>query len=339
MAAEPDSSLELAEAVADGRAIDWDARPSRARTTRRARRRSASCGCSPASPASIAARSRRRSTATTCSMRPTRSRPARGARSRSSELHRRRHASAMVYRAWDPRLARDVALKLLRRQPDDAHASSIIEEGRMLARIRHPHVVTVYGAEPLRRPRRHLDGVHPRPHARAVLAEDGTMGAREAALDRHRTVQRARRRARGRARPSRHQGAERHARGGRAPRADGLRRRRGCRSRRHGQDRCRHAALHGAGAVRRQQGDAGARIFTASACCCSGSSPGSIRSTANQWTRCARRMRATNGSIFAMCVRTCRPASSRPSSARWRRIPPSASTAPVPSKRRSGQRS
>ena len=54
-----------------------------------------------------------------------------------------------VYRAWDSRLDREVALKILRQQePDDqAGASTVIEEGRLLARVRHPNVVTVYGAE------------------------------------------------------------------------------------------------------------------------------------------------------------------------------------------------
>ena len=50
-----------------------------------------------------------------------------------------------VYRAWDAPLARDVALKLSRpssRLPDDAR---VIEEGRLLALIRHPNVVTVLG--------------------------------------------------------------------------------------------------------------------------------------------------------------------------------------------------
>jgi serine/threonine-protein kinase len=54
-----------------------------------------------------------------------------------------------VYRAWDPRLDREVALKLL--PPDAAGAeaspSSAIEEGRRLARVHHPNVVTIYGAE------------------------------------------------------------------------------------------------------------------------------------------------------------------------------------------------
>ena len=54
-----------------------------------------------------------------------------------------------VYHAWDTRLDRDVALKLLPAPLDaaGARASSIIEEGRLLARVRHPNVVTIYGAE------------------------------------------------------------------------------------------------------------------------------------------------------------------------------------------------
>ena len=58
-----------------------------------------------------------------------------------------------VFRARDPRLDRQVALKLL--DPDRlgpaAATSTVIEEGRLLARVNHPNVVTVYGAE-------HLDG-------------------------------------------------------------------------------------------------------------------------------------------------------------------------------------
>jgi TolB-like protein/tetratricopeptide (TPR) repeat protein len=54
-----------------------------------------------------------------------------------------------VYRAWDTRLDREVALKLLRRTGHDheIRASTVIEEGRLLARVRHSNVVTVYGAE------------------------------------------------------------------------------------------------------------------------------------------------------------------------------------------------
>lgn len=54
-----------------------------------------------------------------------------------------------VYRAWDSRLDREVALKILRRKEraDQARASTVVDEGRLLARVRHPNVVTVYGAE------------------------------------------------------------------------------------------------------------------------------------------------------------------------------------------------
>jgi serine/threonine-protein kinase len=58
-------------------------------------------------------------------------------------------AFGQVYRAWDTRLDREVALKLLPADCDagDARASSIIHEGRLLARVRHPNIVTIYGAE------------------------------------------------------------------------------------------------------------------------------------------------------------------------------------------------
>ena len=53
-----------------------------------------------------------------------------------------------VFRAWDTRLDREVALKILRRrQPGDDPRVDIIEEGRLLARVRHPNIVAVYGAE------------------------------------------------------------------------------------------------------------------------------------------------------------------------------------------------
>ena len=51
-----------------------------------------------------------------------------------------------VFRAWDTRLDREVALKLLPLEPTGPPASAIIEEGRLLARVRHPNVVTIYGA-------------------------------------------------------------------------------------------------------------------------------------------------------------------------------------------------
>lgn len=54
-----------------------------------------------------------------------------------------------VYRAWDSRLDREVALKILPRDddPDQRRWTSVIREGQLLARVRHPNVVTVYGAD------------------------------------------------------------------------------------------------------------------------------------------------------------------------------------------------
>ncbi len=53
-----------------------------------------------------------------------------------------------VFRAWDTRLDREVALKLLPAgATSDGQTSSIIREGKLLARVRHSNVVTIYGAE------------------------------------------------------------------------------------------------------------------------------------------------------------------------------------------------
>jgi serine/threonine-protein kinase len=53
-----------------------------------------------------------------------------------------------VFRAWDTRLDREVALKLLRPvRSQPGHPTTVITEGRLLARVRHPNVVTVFGAE------------------------------------------------------------------------------------------------------------------------------------------------------------------------------------------------
>jgi serine/threonine protein kinase/tetratricopeptide (TPR) repeat protein len=53
-----------------------------------------------------------------------------------------------VYRAWDARLDREVALKLLRRRDErDPASPAAVAEGRLLAKLRHPNIITVYGAE------------------------------------------------------------------------------------------------------------------------------------------------------------------------------------------------
>jgi Tfp pilus assembly protein PilF/TolB-like protein len=54
-----------------------------------------------------------------------------------------------VYRAYDDKLDRDVALKLLRTgtRSADRLAAKVLHEGRLLARVRHPNVVSVHGVE------------------------------------------------------------------------------------------------------------------------------------------------------------------------------------------------
>lgn len=52
-----------------------------------------------------------------------------------------------VFRARDPLLDRDVALKLRRHAADSPHNRAYIEEARRLARVRHPNVVVVHGID------------------------------------------------------------------------------------------------------------------------------------------------------------------------------------------------
>ena len=53
-----------------------------------------------------------------------------------------------VYRAREDRLDRIVALKLLRRkEPADADGSRVVEEARLMAKVRHPNVTAVFGAD------------------------------------------------------------------------------------------------------------------------------------------------------------------------------------------------
>lgn len=87
-----------------------------------------------------------------------------------------RGAYGEVYDGWDTHLARPVALKLL---PGESPAS-VIDEARRLARLRHPNVVTIFGAD------RH-DGMPglwmERLRGRALdelLAAQGAFSAREA---------------------------------------------------------------------------------------------------------------------------------------------------------------
>jgi serine/threonine protein kinase/Tfp pilus assembly protein PilF len=54
-----------------------------------------------------------------------------------------------VYRAWDPVLQREIAVKLLLPSGLDAEQEflSVVSEARAIARVRHPHIVSVYGVD------------------------------------------------------------------------------------------------------------------------------------------------------------------------------------------------
>jgi hypothetical protein len=53
-----------------------------------------------------------------------------------------------VYRAWDPELEREIAIKILHAQVVDTRLRErLLREGRALAKIRHPNVVSVFGVE------------------------------------------------------------------------------------------------------------------------------------------------------------------------------------------------
>jgi len=89
-----------------------------------------------------------------------------------------------VFRAWDPHLQREIALKILRPRSvgEAAQFEELLREARALASVRHPNIVPIYGAD------RHdgllgfwTDFVHGKTLAQ-VVREQGPYGFREAAL-------------------------------------------------------------------------------------------------------------------------------------------------------------
>lgn len=87
-----------------------------------------------------------------------------------------------VYRAWDPRLQREVALKLLRPKAEASGQGMLLDEARMMARIRHPNVVPVYGVEAHGGRIGFWSELIQGKTLAALVAEQGPMGARECAL-------------------------------------------------------------------------------------------------------------------------------------------------------------
>jgi serine/threonine-protein kinase len=88
-----------------------------------------------------------------------------------------------VFRAWDPQLSRQVALKLLRHAGSARErGSAVIREASLMARVDHPNVVTIYGADV-------IDGqvgiwmeFIRGQSLEEILLNAGPFGAREAAL-------------------------------------------------------------------------------------------------------------------------------------------------------------
>src|SRR5262249_4228249 len=85
-----------------------------------------------------------------------------------------------VYVAWDPTLRREVPLKLRRAGATD-RSRAWLQEARRLARVRHPNVVTIHGAD-LHEGRAGLWMEHVRGRSlEERLLHEGPLGAREAA--------------------------------------------------------------------------------------------------------------------------------------------------------------
>jgi serine/threonine protein kinase/Tfp pilus assembly protein PilF len=89
-----------------------------------------------------------------------------------------------VYRAWDPHLQREVALKLLLRgvAAGEEEYEAMLREARALASVRHPNIVPVYGIDRQNgRVGFWTDFVRGKTLS-VLVGEQGTFGAREAAL-------------------------------------------------------------------------------------------------------------------------------------------------------------
>jgi hypothetical protein len=92
-----------------------------------------------------------------------------------------RGAFGRVYHAWDATLARDIALKVVT-LPDATRAAAALHEGRMLARVRHRNVVTVYGAQQIGdEVGVWMELIRGR-HLSRIVREQGPMGPEEATV-------------------------------------------------------------------------------------------------------------------------------------------------------------
>ena len=153
MASESDFLLAIASAVADGTRIDWETAESQAGTDEE---RKLLRGLRLLSDVGDVHETGQADAGTTFTALPPPLRPARAPASTTAQWGRYELREKMgegsqgaVYRAWDPQLECELALKVM--QPHHAAAdrvgARILGEGRALARVRHPNVVNVYGVE------------------------------------------------------------------------------------------------------------------------------------------------------------------------------------------------
>jgi serine/threonine protein kinase/tetratricopeptide (TPR) repeat protein len=89
-----------------------------------------------------------------------------------------------VYRAFDTTLEREVALKLLlpRYGSEDEDATAVLREARLLARVRHPNVVPVYGVDTFDKRVGFWSAFVRGRTLSSLLAAQGRFGATETAL-------------------------------------------------------------------------------------------------------------------------------------------------------------
>ena len=86
-----------------------------------------------------------------------------------------------VFRAHDPDLKREVALKVIKLR-DSSHRATVLKEGQMLARVRHNNVVTVFRAQQIGDEIGLTMELIRGRHLGDLVKQEGPMGADEAAV-------------------------------------------------------------------------------------------------------------------------------------------------------------